>query len=403
MRVTELLLSNFRGFVEAQVTFDPRLTVLVGVNGTGKSSVLEAIADLMHDLCVGVHGRALGDEVLRNDSTRGEIHLSFSWGVDEVGARTRGFGVDAPSETLNYMSLVDPRAETIPIGMLLPTSRFARDQTPASTVSSAWGRQRAWEGAFDARADFADFFLWFREREDIENERRTDDPSHRDVRMNAVRSAIERLVDGISGIRVRRPQDVPAEGAAFRKATIVASKDGGRLAFDQLSEGERATIAMTGDIARRLAIANPEVVDPLAGEGIVMIDEIELHLHPKWQAEVLDRLLATFPNLQFIVTTHSPLVLRHVPAQQIRILEGFEVYSPAHPVEGRDAGSILSDVFDIDPLPQETRDAVDHISGLIDADRFEDARAELQRLSDKLGNLDVEVTRLRTVLDLMAS
>ena len=66
---------------------------------------------------------------------------------------------------------------------------------------------------------------------------------------------------------------------------------------------------MVGDLARRLAIANDGRVDALSGSGIVLIDEIELHLHPAWQRDILPRLMATFPNVQFFVTTHSPLVL----------------------------------------------------------------------------------------------
>lgn len=183
---------------------------------------------------------------------------------------------------------------------------------------------------------------------------------------------------------------------------MVVDKAGEVFAFNQLSEGERSLLAMVADIARRLAIANVGP-DPLAGAGIVMIDEIELHLHPKWQAEVLDRLLGVFPSLQFIVTTHSPLVLTDVKAEQVRVFEGFKVYAPAHPVQGRDAGSILAEVFQTNPLPTETQDAVSQISSLIDADRFDEARAKLEELESKLGGLDVEVTRLRTAIDLLAS
>jgi predicted ATP-binding protein involved in virulence len=201
---------------------------------------------------------------------------------------------------------------------------------------------------------------------------------------------------------VRRPQGGVDEHPLLAKPTFMIDKAGGALAFDQLSEGERVFIAMIADIARRLAIANTDG-DPLEGRGIVMIDEIELHLHPKWQAQILDRLLGVFPNLQFIVTTHSPLVLTDVERGQVRVLEGFEVYQPAHPVQGRDAGSILAEVFQTNPLPTETQDAVSQISSLIDADKFDEARAKLDELESKLGGLDVEVTRLRTAIDLLAS
>ena len=86
-------------------------------------------------------------------------------------------------------------------------------------------------------------------------------------------------------------------------------KDGEVFNIEQLSDGEKSLIAMIGDLARRLSIANPGVREPLHGRGIVLIDEVELHLHPAWQRDILPRLMNTFPNVQFMVTTHSPLVL----------------------------------------------------------------------------------------------
>lgn len=77
----------------------------------------------------------------------------------------------------------------------------------------------------------------------------------------------------------------------------------------QLSDGEKCTLALFGDIARRLAIANPSLDDPLQGDGVVLIDELELHMHTSWQRKVISMLKKTFPNIQFIITTHSPQIL----------------------------------------------------------------------------------------------
>ena len=80
----------------------------------------------------------------------------------------------------------------------------------------------------------------------------------------------------------------------------------------QLSDGEKCTLALFGDIARRLAIANPSLDDPLQGDGVVLIDELELHMHTSWQRKVISMLKKTFPNIQFIITTHSPQILGEV-------------------------------------------------------------------------------------------
>ena len=89
-------------------------------------------------------------------------------------------------------------------------------------------------------------------------------------------------------------------------------KNGINLDVSQLSDGEKCTMTLFGDLARRLCIANPRLDDPLKGDGVVLIDEIELHMHPSWQRMVLPKLQETFPNIQFIITTHSPIVLSEV-------------------------------------------------------------------------------------------
>lgn len=87
--------------------------------------------------------------------------------------------------------------------------------------------------------------------------------------------------------------DVAVEERPLR---LTVRKDGARLSLQQLSDGERAFIAMLGDLVRRLALANPELANPLEGHGVVLIDELELHLHPRWQREVVDKLRTSFPN-----------------------------------------------------------------------------------------------------------
>ncbi len=86
-------------------------------------------------------------------------------------------------------------------------------------------------------------------------------------------------------------------------------KEGRYLKINQLSDGEKCTIALFGDLARRLALANPQLDNPLNGQGVVLIDELDLHMHTSWQRKVMHVLKKTFPNIQFIITTHSPQIL----------------------------------------------------------------------------------------------
>jgi predicted ATP-binding protein involved in virulence len=131
----------------------------------------------------------------------------------------------------------------------------------------------------------------------------------------------------------------------------VIKKDGKELLVGHLSDGEKCMLAMIGDLARRLAIANPTMDEPLKGEGIVLIDEIELHLHPTWQKMILSKLCKVFPNCQFIVSTHSPVVLSELQNGKIYELSKQEDFLEAKAIESSNnyfLNDILREFFDVD-------------------------------------------------------
>lgn len=179
---------------------------------------------------------------------------------------------------------------------------------------------------------FRSLFQWFKAREDVENELKVSeqDLSLEDPQLSAVRRAITGMLPGFSGLRIQRDP-----------LHMVIRKGDATLVIDQLSDGEKLLLALTADLARRLAMACADHGDPLQGEAIVFIDEIELHLHPAWQRRVLAALRSTFPNCQFIVTTHSPQVLSEVPNDAVVLVKDFQFFRPAAPTEGRDTNSTL--------------------------------------------------------------
>jgi predicted ATP-binding protein involved in virulence len=128
-------------------------------------------------------------------------------------------------------------------------------------------------------------------------------------------------------------------------------KDDCQLSIVQLSDGERSFFAMISDLVRRLALANPLLDDPLQGAGVVLIDELELHLHPKWQREVVEKLRATFPNIQFITTTHSPFIIQTAREGEVIKLDGDLIVEPA----GRtleEVARLVMDVTNTDRSPR---------------------------------------------------
>jgi predicted ATP-binding protein involved in virulence len=171
------------------------------------------------------------------------------------------------------------------------------------------------------------------------------------------------------------------------------------LPFAMLSDGYRNMVAMVADIAWRASVLNPQSYEraPEATKGVVLIDEVDLHLHPSWQRRVLTDLKEAFPLLQFVVTTHSPQVLAGATQDEVRVLhlEG----GPTSPfVQGRDSNSLLEDVFEVSERPLEMKEQLETLSELIDRDDLEAARNRLAELEKLLGPEDPAIVRAQTEL-----
>jgi predicted ATP-binding protein involved in virulence len=245
-------------------------------------------------------------------------------------------------------------------------------------------------------ANFRRFFEWFRVKEDLENETRLSENNieYRDPQLQAVRKAIEAFMPEVSDLRVKR-----------NPLRMEVQKGSERLIIDQLSLGERSMLALAGDLARRFAIHNPLSPNPLEGVGIVLIDEIDLHLHPQWQRSIIQNLTHVFPNCQFIVSTHSPQVIGEVNPSCLRILgrdhEGKMTVSIPEASIGLDSAEILSVIMET-RIRNEVVDAkLMEIFGKIDAERFDEARTEIQSLKAELNGSIPEIVRAETMIAIL--
>lgn len=167
-----------------------------------------------------------------------------------------------------------------------------------------------------------------------------------------------------------------------------------------LSDGEKCLLSLVGDLASRLAIADPIADNPLEGSGIVLVDEIDLHLHPAWQRKVTHILTRTFPNCQFIVTTHSPQVLGEIKAQDIRQLNDFKVSVPSQSY-GLDSNSILDSIQNTDIRNASVTQKIDAINGMIDEGKFDEAHSHLLLLEKELCGSTNDTVSLGTEIALM--
>jgi len=204
-----------------------------------------------------------------------------------------------------------------------------------------------------------------------------------------VREAIEAVMPGFGSLRIQRsPTPV-----------MVAAKGAQEFRLDQLSGGERNLLALTGDLARRLAIATPTGDSPRDAEAVILIDEVEQHLHPALQRKIVPALQRAFPKAQLIVTTHSPQVLSSVPASAVVLLDSFGASPVSSPTRGRDTNAILREVFGTPARPDDEHETIREIAALLDTDRLHEARRHLDELALRLSEHDEEVLTLRARLD----
>jgi predicted ATP-binding protein involved in virulence len=188
-----------------------------------------------------------------------------------------------------------------------------------------------------------------------------------------------------------------------KKKTLLIEKSGVTLDVKQLSDGERGVLALVLDLTKRLAQANPYLENPAKeGKAVVLIDELDLHLHPKWQRTIVDQLTRTFPNCQFIATTHSPQIISQVQPKSITFLarEGDQVVvKPATQAYGLDTNWILESLMGVDSRPKPTQELIDQIENLLQEGELELAREILKKLRKMLHGDDGEVIRLEASID----
>lgn len=345
MKIKSLTIQDFRGISDVHITeFNKNLNLLIGINGSGKSSILDSIALLLTSFTSRLTtSNSKGQMILISDikrESRKGCTLSITMDNEVYWNKHRTRSMDKKEES-DYSSLNEYTKEfrmrldnmekiCLPIIVHYGVKRTITDiplKFPTENNLLATAAYKDW---IDSKASYRDIFPWLRGEEDYENEIRVDDPNARDRGLEALREAMRKIFPEYENLRVKRKPHLE----------VVLRKKGEELPLSQLSDGEKCYIALVCDIVRRLSLANP-TGNILNGEGIVLIDEVDLHLHPSWEQSVMEKLHLTFPNIQFIVSAHSPLVASHFDGQVFAVNNG--TVTPLPRLFGLDYSTILQD------------------------------------------------------------
>jgi len=424
MKATNIQLIHYRSAKQLSMNLEPDLTVLVGVNGAGKSTVLDALAIALSWATARVitprgSGRRIGEIDIHNDKNFAWIELGcrpsedhdeiISWRLTQT--RKGRNPIMDPNDPLHGMTslksirfwanpqrkrLSDPSVEaSLPLFVYYPVNRAVLDIPLRIRKSHTFDLVEAYDNSLTSGANFRSFFEWYRNREDLENEQlRESRRLKEDSQLKAVRNAIGIFLPDFSSISVKRSP---------LRMEVMKGKQ--RIRVDQMSDGEKCLFAMVGDLSRRLAIANPTMSNPLNGTGIVLIDEIDLHLHPSWQRNIVSNLRNTFPNCQFIISTHSPQVFGEVDAQSIRILtvdtlHGLMATVPDQAL-GLDTSEILEEHMEASSRNQDVENALSKIFRLIDKEKFAAAKKGIAVLQSKLHGDIPELVRAQSLITML--
>lgn len=464
MKLKSIGLTNFRGLERLDIDFDEKMTVIAGVNGVGKSSILEAIAiAFSHSLPEFTSSREKPLSLTNTDIQQGKSSCSIevestellaasliTWLFKESLGKGEQLAIEerliSMKKDLSALEKGTPVYKNLknevvwaekrlqgnfekrmnwlftdtyetdarmkqhlrsspgqPLVVYYSTKRFLSRLPPKLANAPPFKQAAAYTKSLNqVEVSLSDFAKWQRALFSARVARKNSE--HGAKILKSLDEAVTTLLPEVKGFyfHERNPPHYSVMKHATIQEQVKGEKLGKELSLEQLSDGERGLLALVFDLTRRLAIANPDSDNPIAeGVALVLIDEIEMHLHPKWQRDVLQRLHGIFKACQFVVTTHSPLVLGEVPARCVRFLEFVDgKVSVTVPTEayGMDANRILQEFMGAPVRNRQVDAELKILFELIDHEHFDEARTAIAALENKLGEDEPELTRASSLI-----
>lgn len=437
MRIDRLEIENFKKFTKQTFDLHPQFTLLVGDNGSGKTSVLDALAvaasiwlvEVADSALINSSRKILPSEIRLEPEKRGDRfqfqerrpvvvratgqignQRDVSWARqiprESKSKRTSNAEAKRALEYVRSIFARDSAGEEVLCPVLayygagrawLPSNQRAPGESKTNGPARRWA---AFYDCFNERIRFDELNRWF----------------HRET--TAAGNLGGRMRPGFEVVRRAILRCVPdSDGVWFDsdREQIVFSIGNKAQPFENLSAGQRMMLALIADLAIKAVTQNAFLIpseklgvkdDPLPQvlqqtPGVVLIDELDVHLHPKWQRRVATDLKQTFPGIQFICTSHSPQVIGEVRPEEIRLLNE-EVTIPSRSY-GIDSSRILEEVMDAKPRSEPVEALLRNLFALIDKEDFKSAETILRDVEAKLGPDDPEIIRARTLMTFLES
>lgn len=420
----KLTLTHFRLFRHLEIDFHPNLTVLIAPNGEGKTAVLDAARIALWPYVSGfdlatIPGSTTAHAITADDihstlkeilkapaitqmapqlpcaiTAHGDLGTTATWrryrDSEQPHKRTKDDG-NCRQLKKNALELqkkakdLASAPETLPMLAYYGTGRvWSKKRLTATSTRNHLKREFAYVNCLDPASNFPHFANWFadadqkiREQKHHQEEHGTPSPIIPELRhpIEVVQKAVDRILAPTGWKNLRH-------SVSYGRTLILEHDIHGVTKVDTLGDGIRATLAIAADIAFRCFQLNPHLGEAAAQKtpGLVLIDEVDMHLHPQWQQTITASLTEAFPGLQFIVTTHSPQVLSTVKAESIRLLQTTldpetgaltsQATQPSEQSQGVSSDLLMAKLQNTSPVPDIPQNAwLDRYHELIEYDQ----------------------------------
>lgn len=439
MYLEKLQLQNFRCFKDVEINFHKKMTIIVGANGAGKSSIMEGAAIAVSSLFIKMDGlpakkidkgqarlEAYDVGSIKDVQAQYPVVVTASAFVNEEDDDSRSSEKKVLRWTRSLSSstgqtLYGDAKEITSLGLEYQDRIRKGDSSLVLPMIAYYGTGRLWDyhrekqsdvfevnnrlngyiDCVDGTANLKLMMNWF-SKMTVQKYQNLELGLGKIPELEAVYAAMEscyRKITGYSDVKVQYSMGTRELEIAYRNEDNELM----RIPINQLSDGYKSTISLVADIAYRMAVLNPQLLDKVCTEtdGIVLIDEIDLHLHPTWQQRILEDLTDIFPELQFVVSTHAPSVISSAKSENLLILDQYEVYEPSGEVYGRDTSTIVRSVMNALERPKSVKKLFADFYHAIDESDVEKAEYVLNHLKAIMGNDEPEISSCNIKLKLL--
>ncbi len=430
MKIDTIFIQNYRCFRELNLSLEEHMTLLVGKNGAGKSTILDAAAVAASTFLCGIEG-GVNRSIMKEDARyefyemNGTVDAQHQFPVmitakgrcngDEIGwirSLNSAGGKTTVKDARDLIEIAERMQSQVMAGNMdtvLPvlsyygTGRLYAQKKEKRNLQTLrkFNRQVGYLDCMAAESNEKMMLNWFEKMtlKSLQIQQKTG-KIEKIPQLKAVENAVcecFKRINECSRAEVSFDLDTHRIMLEFADETGKSS----RLSLNEMSDGYKNTLSMIGDLAYRMAVLNPQLGQEVLEKtpGIVLIDEVDLHLHPEWQQTILEDLQTVFPQVQFLVTSHAPAVIHSVKRENIRILDRGQIFIPVEQTYGRDANSILREVMQVGERPAEVRQLLAGFYQAIDREEIQKAEELLGQVENIVGVCDPEVSGAKVTLD----